>query len=76
MQNANERERIEREIESRRRELHVALRDLSLSFVAALNLPARIRRNPLPWAIGAAGVATVLVLRARSKRQQQRGFWA
>ena len=68
MQRTSERERIEREIESSRRELHRALRDLSLSLVAALNLPARIRRRPLPWALGAAGLVAVLVLRTRAKR--------
>jgi len=76
MQAEPERDRLERNIEDHRAELRRALRDLGISVVLGLNLPRRIRRRPLPWAIGAATVAVILLTRRqRRKRDEQRRHW-
>jgi hypothetical protein len=76
MQHEAERERIARNIESHRTELRRALRDLGVSLVLGLNLPQRIRRRPLPWAIGAVGVTVfVVALRQQRKRAKRRSHW-
>ena len=72
MQTEPERARLERNIEDHRAELRRALRDLGISLVLGLNLPRRIRRRPLPWAIGAAAVAVILVTRRQRRKQLER----
>ena len=65
MTRAIERERVEERIEAERGELGRALRDVAISLVFTLNLPRRIRRRPLPWAIGALGIAAFAWARHR-----------
>ena len=75
MQHEAERERITRNIEEDRTELRRAIRDLGLSLLLGLNLPRRIRRRPLPWTIGALGLAAfVLVRRQQRKRPRRWGY--
>jgi len=67
-----ERERLEHNIEYHRRELRRALRDLGVSVLISLNLPRRIRRRPLPWALAGIGLTAFLVLRARQRARAPR----
>jgi len=78
MQADVERRRLERNIEDDRIELRRALRALGISFLLGLDLPKRIRRRPLPWALGAAGLATVWLVRRqlRSRPQPKRPWWS
>jgi hypothetical protein len=70
------RERLTRDIEDDRTELRRAVRDLGLSLLLGLNLPRRIRRRPVPWTIGALGLAAfVLVRRQQRKRARRGGYW-
>ena len=73
MQHEAERERITRNIEEDRTELRRALRDLGLSVLLGLNLPRRIRRRPVPWTIGALGLAAFVLVR-RQQRKRARGW--
>lgn len=76
MQSDTERERLARNIAEDRTELRRALRDLGISVLLGLDLPRRIRRRPLPWAIGAVGVAAFLIVRReRRKRTQRKSHW-
>lgn len=70
MHEAAERERLESNIEHHKSDLRRALRDLGISAVIAMNLPQRIRRRPVPWAIAGLGVAAFLYARARRRRAQ------
>ena len=65
-----ERERLEHNIQDDKAELRRAVRDLGISALIALNLPKRIRRRPLPWAIAGIGIAAFLYARARRRRAQ------
>jgi hypothetical protein len=78
MQREVERERLERNIADDRTELRHALRDLGVALFFALDLPRRIRRRPLPWAIGALGVAAYLIVRREQRKRSQRTshWWA
>jgi hypothetical protein len=78
MQADAERERLERSIEDDRVELRRALRQLGLSLLIGLNLPKRIRRRPLPWAIGGVAVAAFLIVRSRQRKslRRKRHWWA
>jgi hypothetical protein len=71
MQHEAERERLTRNIHDDRTELRRAARDLGLSMLLGLNLPRRIRQRPVPWALGALGLAAFLLLR-RHQRQRPR----
>jgi len=71
-----ERDRLARSIEDHRTELRSALRDLGISLFLGLNLPRRIRKRPLPWALGAIAVtAIVIARRRRQKRVEERRPW-
>ncbi|HXK24614.1 MAG TPA: hypothetical protein VMS55_18230 [Myxococcota bacterium] len=72
MQHEAERERITRNIEEDRTELRRALRDLGLSVLLGLNLPRRIRRRPVPWTIGALGVAAFVLVRRQQRKRARR----
>ena len=67
-----ERERLEHNIEFHRQELRRALRDLGMSVLISLNLPRRIRKRPLPWALAGIGLTAYLVLRARRRARAPR----
>jgi hypothetical protein len=67
-----QRERLERNIADDRSELRRALRDLALSLLIGSNLPRRIRRRPLPWALGALAVGAVLVVRHQRRKRESR----
>lgn len=67
-----ERDRLAHNIEYHRQELRRALRDLGVSVLLALNLPRRIRKRPVPWAIAGVGLAAFLVLRARRRARAPR----
>jgi hypothetical protein len=76
MQHDVERERLARSIENDHADLRRALRSLALSAVLGLNLPRRIRERPIPWALGAVGVAAFVILRRQKrKRLQRRSHW-
>jgi len=68
------REQLQRNIADDRTELRRALRDLGLSLLISLNLPRRIRRRPLPWALGAVALAAILIAR-RKRGPRQRRWW-
>jgi len=72
MQHEAERERLTRNIEDDRTELRRAMRDLGLSVLFGLNLPRRIRRRPVPWTIGALGLAAFVILRRQQRKRTQR----
>jgi hypothetical protein len=67
-----ERERLERDIADQSVELRRALRDLALSLVIGFDLPRRIRRRPLPWALGALAVGAIVVVRRQRSRRAAR----
>jgi hypothetical protein len=67
-----ERERLERNLADHRTELRRALRDLALSLLIGSNLPRRIRRRPLPWALGALALGTVWVVRRQRRKRAER----
>lgn len=77
MQADVERRRLERNIEDERIELRRALRALGISFLLGLDLPKRIRRRPLPWLLGGAALAAVLIVRrqVRNRPQPKRPWW-
>jgi hypothetical protein len=68
MQHETERERLTRNIHEDRSELRRAARDLGLSVLSGLNLPRRIRKRPVPWALSALAVAAFLLLRRRQRQ--------
>ena len=68
MRHESERERLTRNIEDDRTELWRAMRDLGLSALFGMSLPQRIRRRPVPWALGALGLAAFVLLRRKRKR--------
>jgi hypothetical protein len=78
MHHEAERERLERDIAEERVELRRAVRDLGVSLFFALDLPGRIRRRPLPWAIGAVGVVGFLIVRREQRKRSRRAshWWA
>ncbi|HKC49862.1 MAG TPA: hypothetical protein VKF60_03650 [Myxococcota bacterium] len=76
MEREAERERLEQNIADDRTELRRALRDLGVSVFFALDLPRRIRRRPLPWAIGVLGVAAFLIVRREQRKgARRRSHW-
>jgi hypothetical protein len=75
MHHAAERERLTSTIKQDRTELRRAIRDLGVSVLLGLDLPKRIRRRPVPWTIGALGVAAFVILRRRGRKRPRRfGF--
>jgi hypothetical protein len=72
MQHETERERLTRNIDADRTELWRAMRDLGLSTLFGLNLPQRIRRRPVPWTLGALGLAAFVVLRRQQRKRARR----
>jgi hypothetical protein len=72
MQHEAERERLTRNIEDDRTEVWRAMRDLGLSVLFGLNLPRRIRRRPVPWTIGALGLAAFVIFRRQQRKRTQR----
>lgn len=76
MQHEARRERLARDVEDDHTELRRALRDLGLSLLIGLNLPQRIRRRPVPWLLGALGVAAfVIALRRQRRRAPRPSHW-
>jgi hypothetical protein len=67
-----ERERLTRNIEADRTELRRAMRDLGLSVLLGVNLPRRIRQRPLPWTLGALGLAAFVLLRRNRRKSARR----
>jgi hypothetical protein len=72
MQHETERERLTHDIDEDRTELRRALRDLGLSLLLGLKLPERIRRRPVPWTLGALGLAAFVLLRRQQRRRTRR----
>jgi hypothetical protein len=72
MQHEAERERLARNIDEDRTELRRAMRDLGLSVLFGLNLPRRIRRRPVPWTLGALGLAAFVLLRRQQRKRARR----
>jgi len=71
-----DRAQLERDIADDRAELRRALRDLGFSLILGLNLPRRIRRRPLPWAIAGVAVAAIVIARRQQrKRLARRRHW-
>jgi hypothetical protein len=75
MQHQAERERLTRNIEEDRTELRRAMRDLGLSLLFGLKLPRRIRRRPVPWTIGALGLAAFVLVRRQQRKRARRWGW-
>ena len=73
MQHEAERERLIRTIDEDRTELRRAVRDLGFSVLLGLNLPKRIRRRPVPWTLGALGLAAFVLLRRQRRKRARRG---
>jgi hypothetical protein len=63
-----QRARLTRNIEADRTELFRALRDLGLSVLFGMKLPERIRRRPVPWTLGALGLAAFVLLRRQRRK--------
>jgi hypothetical protein len=70
VQHEAERARLTRTIEQDRKELRRAVRDLGLSTFLSLDLPQRIRRRPLPWALGALGLVAFVLVRQRKRARR------
>ncbi|HTO09572.1 MAG TPA: hypothetical protein VMR86_21155 [Myxococcota bacterium] len=72
-----QRQKLERDVADDRAALRRALRDLALSLVIGFNLPRRIRRRPLPWAIGGLALAAVVVARRQRRKRaaSSRRWW-
>jgi hypothetical protein len=72
MQHEAERKRLTRNIDEDRTELRRAMRDLGLSVLFGLNLPRRIRSRPVPWTLGALGLAAFVLLRRQQRKRARR----
>ena len=76
MRHDAERERLTHNIEEDRTELRRAVRDLGLSLLFGLNLPRRIRRRPVPWTLGAIGLAAFVIFRRQQRKRARRwSYW-
>jgi hypothetical protein len=72
MHHEAERERLTRNIDDDRTALRRAMRDLGLSVLFGLNLPRRVRRRPVPWTLGALGLAALVLLRQQQRKRARR----
>jgi hypothetical protein len=70
MRHDAERERLTRNIDNDRTELWRAIRDLGLSVL--FGMPQRVRSRPVPWTLGALGLAAFVILRRQQRKRAPR----